>query len=257
MTSESANPPQALPNGLDCIVVMPAYNEQGCIEKVVHEWAAKLQGVFADRFAMVIVNDGSKDQTGALLDGLLTSVSRLRVIHQANAGHGAALMAAYRVAVAAKPAYVFHVDSDDQFEPNDFEKLWARRVESDFILGWRHCRQDSTNRIFISHLLRTINGILFGRRIQDVNIPFRLIKTAYLETLLPQVPPGMFAPNIALAVMAAWDDKPLLNIPVDHHNRRTGTVSIVSWRLIRACLISVGQLLHLRGQLKRSARGCA
>lgn len=253
MASNSTNLTHSLPEGLDCIVVMPAYNEQGCIEKVLQDWIKTLRGLLANRFAIVVVNDGSRDRTGELLDGLIATDSELRVVHQVNAGHGAALMAAYRLAVAAKPLYVFHVDSDDQFVPADFEKLWKRRTESDFILGWRQARHDAPHRIVISHILRNINGVLFGHRIPDANIPFRLIKADYLQRLLPRVPPGMFAPNIALAVMAAWDDKPLMNIPVEHRDRQTGTVSIVSWRLIRACLISLGQLLRLRGQLMRSA----
>lgn len=247
--------PQPLPEGLDCIVVMPAYNEEGCIGKVLGEWLARLRIILGDRFAVVVVDDGSRDGTGAILDRLVESTPELRVAHQPNGGHGKALMTAYVAALSARPAFVFHVDSDDQFDPIDFEELWQRRDQSDFILGWRRFRQDAPHRVAISHLLRGITRIMLGCYIPDANNPFRLIRASYLDTLLPRVPAGMFAPNIALSVLAACDGKDLLNIPVEHRIRRTGAVSIVRWRLIRACLISLGQLWALRASVRAMRRG--
>src|SRR4051812_47597585 len=105
-------------------IVMPAYNEEGCITEVVSGWLNELGAIPGADVRMVVVNDGSRDKTGQLLDQLASRESRLIVVHQENGGHGKALRNAYEQALRANPDWVFHVDSDDQFMPRDFEQLW-------------------------------------------------------------------------------------------------------------------------------------
>lgn len=241
---------------LECILVMPAYNESECIETVVSTWRETLKGVVGDAFKMVVVNDGSKDNTGTLLDALSRKFSELVVIHQKNAGHGAALMTAYREAVKLDAAYVFHVDSDDQFDVSDFKKLWGRRAETPFILGFRKKRFDAFHRLVITNVLRTLLFVIFQVWIKDANIPFRLIKRDYLAELLRKIPSSVFAPNIFLAVAARFDRNQTLDIPVHHRDRRTGEVSIVRMGLIKACVRSARELVSFRlllGKARKAA----
>jgi glycosyltransferase involved in cell wall biosynthesis len=225
---------------------MPAYNEEACIAAVVTSWIGEFNRTFGAQFRMIVVNDGSRDRTGETLDQLAASEPRLRVIHQKNSGHGGALLRGYREAVALKPAYVFHVDSDDQFKPTDFPRLWARRTESPCILGFRVVRHDALHRLIITRLLRFVLMLLYGCYIKDSNVPFRLLETGFLEEALRIIPPQTFAPNIFLAVLAARIDADLMHIPVSHEDRKTGTVSIVRWKLIRVCFRCVGELLAFR-----------
>jgi dolichol-phosphate mannosyltransferase len=232
---------------------MPAYNEEGCIEDVVTEWIETLRRLVATgslpSFLMIVVNDGSRDGTGALLDGLAPRFSELRVVHQPNGGHGSALFEGYSRALAENPHWVFQVDSDNQFVPEDFESLWNRRTESFFILGSRRTRHDPLHRLVITRILKLFNFLVFGTAIGDVNIPFRLVRGPYLRALLDNIPAGVFAPNIFLAVLAASDGQKLLGVPVRHLSRSTGTISIVRWRLIKACLRCVGELAEFRRTL--------
>lgn len=225
---------------------MPAYNEEECIAGVVQGWLNEFQRLFADNFRMVVVNDGSRDRTGKILDALATTESRLRVINQPNAGHGGALLRGYREAVALNPDYVFHVDSDDQFKPADFELLWRRRTESTCILGYRFVRHDALHRLVITRILRFVLMLLYGRYMKDSNVPFRLLKTGFLAEALRIIPPQTFAPNIFIAVLGARIDADLMHIPVSHEDRKTGTVSIVRWKLIRVCFRCVGELFAFR-----------
>src|SRR5437868_4422665 len=98
-------------------IVMPAYNEEACIEGVVSAWLSVLDTVPGTLF---VVNDGSRDGTGKVLDRLAESHASLRVIHQKNAGHGAAVLRGYAEAIALGPEWIFQTDSDDQFDPMDF-----------------------------------------------------------------------------------------------------------------------------------------
>lgn len=236
---------------LECTLVMPAYNESECIEGVVSSWRDALKNAVGEAFRMIVVNDGSKDDTGARLDQLSRQFSELVVIHQKNAGHGAALMTAYREAAKLNSKYVFHVDSDDQFDPADFQLLWSRRDESPFILGFRKKRYDAFHRLVITNVLRILLLAIFQVFIHDANIPFRLIRRDYLAELLGRIPDSIFAPNIFLAVAAKHDGYPTLDVPVHHRDRRTGEVSIVRMGLIKACIRSAKELFRFRLALMR------
>lgn len=232
-------------------IVMPAYNEQGCIEQVVSKWTSlfKEQSLGPDEAQLIVVNDGSRDKTGALLDALTAKNPYLKPHHQANAGHGKALLTAYRIASDMQAEWVFHVDSDDQFATSDFVALWAQRNRSNFILGHRRTRHDALHRLVITRIVRSLNFLLFGVWIPDANIPYRLIEGNFLTALLTALPQNVFAPNIFLAVTAARMGQDLINVPVHHEERKTGTVSILRLNLLKVCFRSAKELLSFRREL--------
>ncbi|MCY7353423.1 MAG: glycosyltransferase family 2 protein [Cytophagaceae bacterium] len=238
-------------------IVMPAYNEQDCIELVVSNWMALLDKHFQPQgeTRLIVVNDGSKDKTGPLLDALKPRFPRLMVVHQPNGGHGKAVVNGYQKAVELDSEYVFQTDSDDQFEPEDLLKLWARREGSDFILGYRQVRHDATFRLFVTKVLQASLFTIYGTFISDSNIPFRLIKGDFLANLLAQLPqPVPFAPNIFLAVMARKSGQKLLDIPITHKERLTGEVSIQKMKLLKVCWQSFKELFRFRLELNGKIR---
>ena len=229
-------------------IVMPAYNEEACIEDVVNGWTNLLDEQFPTEITrLIVVNDGSKDKTGAILDQIKPKYPKLIVVHQPNGGHGNAVVNAYRQSVAIDSEYVFQTDSDDQFVTDDFMKLWARRYESPFILGCREVRYDALARLVITRILRLSIALIYGTYIKDSNIPFRLIRGSYLNRLLAQLPtPTPFAPNIFLAVMAKKAGNNLFDIPITHKERLTGEVSILRWKLLKVCIQSFRELAQFR-----------
>lgn len=224
-------------------IVMPVYNEEECIERVVRSWlaVAAMHGG-----TLIAVDDGSKDHTGETLDRLAAENPRLRVVHQKNAGHGAAVLRGYHAALQTKSEFVFQVDSDDEFSPADFELIWKRRHESPFILGWRKHRQAPKHRRIISKGAADLAIAMFGKVPRDPNIPFRLMRADLLATLLPVLPRNIFAPNLFLSVLARWAGIDTLDIPIQHRNRATGTVSILGWKLVKVCLRSARELIAFR-----------
>lgn len=172
------------------------------------------------------------------------------VVHQPNGGHGNAVVNGYRQAVALDSEYVFQTDSDDQFVTDDFAKLWAKRRESPFILGYREERYDAFARLIITRILRFSIAFIYGTYIMDSNIPFRLIRGSFLRKLLAQLPtPTPFAPNIFLAVMAKKAGYNTFDIPITHKERQTGTVSILKWKLLKVCMQSFKELAQFRFEL--------
>lgn len=225
-------------------VVIPVYNEAECIAEVISSWDTFLNNYLGDSYVMLLVNDGSKDNTPAILDSLKSQYKNLVVVHQQNGGHGNAVLNGYHKILEFNTEWVFQVDSDNQFLPEDFPKLWEKRDKSRFLLGYRKVRYDDFNRLIITRIVRVLNFLLFRCFIPDANVPYRLIKTDYLKGLLSVLPPDPFAPNIFLSVLAKRDGNNLQNIPVTHKERETGQVSIIKLKLLKVCLRSARELTN-------------
>ncbi len=233
-------------------VVIPVYNEQDCIEEVLSSWGNFLNGYLKGvSFNIVVVNDGSKDNTPKILDEIKGKYPYLHVVHQKNGGHGEAVLNGYAEALKFSPDWVFQVDSDNQFLPDDFPKLWEKREKSNFMLGYRKKRYDEFNRLIITRIVRVIIFMMYGVWVNDSNIPYRLIKGNYLTLLLRDLPGRPFAPNIFLTVMAKKDGNDLMFIPVTHKERETGQVSIIKWKLLKVCFRSAKELVGFAFSIKK------
>lgn len=225
-------------------VVIPVYNEEECIAEVISSWDTFLNDFLGDNYTILLINDGSKDNTPAILDSLKPKFKNLQVVHQVNGGHGNAVLNGYHKILEYNTEWVFQVDSDNQFAPEDFPKLWNARNESNFLLGYRQKRYDDFNRLIITRIVRVLNFMLFRCYIPDANIPYRLIKTDYLKKLLSILPDQPFAPNIFLSVLAKRDGNDVKNIPVTHKERETGQVSIIKMTLLKVCIRSAKELIN-------------
>ena len=102
--------------------VMPAYNEAENIETTIKQWYPVVQGC-ADMGCdarLVIANDGSKDDTYAIMDSMRMHYPLLTPIDKPNSGHGATVLFLYRYALEQGANYVFQTDSDGQTVPEEF-----------------------------------------------------------------------------------------------------------------------------------------
>ncbi|HEY7565806.1 MAG TPA: glycosyltransferase family 2 protein [Acidimicrobiia bacterium] len=223
-------------------LVIPCYNEEGCIEEVVSSWIGEIRKRISN-FEMVVVNDGSRDRTPEILAGLASRYPELCVLNQRNQGHGPALLNGYR---AAGGEWVFHTDSDNQFVPQDFWKLWTLRNRSPFVMGNRSKRHDPWHRLLLTRITRWITFLLTGIRVRDINIPYKLIHRELLQRLLPAIPPNSLTPSILLAVGAHALAVPFLETDVQHLARKTGQTALRPLTLTRFCVRAFGQLLRFR-----------
>ncbi len=228
-------------------IVIPAYNEEACIQQVITTWYEGIDKIIGNNFTFIVVNDGSRDNTGKLLDELSPSLPNLKIIHQKNAGHGMAVVNGYKEALKYNPDFVFQTDSDDQFLVSDFYKLWENRFDSKFLLGFRQIRHDAPFRLFITKILKYSLLLIYGTNIADANIPYRLIEGKFLEKLIDALPGKTpFAPNIFLSVIAKKAGQDVKNIPIKHVERQTGEVSIRHMKLLKVCWQSFKELLSFR-----------
>jgi glycosyltransferase involved in cell wall biosynthesis len=232
---------------LDLALVMPVYNEADCIAAVVRSWRDELSNLDLS-FKILVFNDGSKDDTARALQEFYGD-EHIEVVHKKNSGHGPTILLGYKRAVQIAH-WVFQCDSDDEMKPAHFAALWNRRDDFDALFGVRDGREQNAGRKLISAVSRATVAALFGKGVRDVNVPYRLMRSSWLAPIVRRIPPRTFAPNIIISGSLAKSGARLHNQPVPHEGRRTGTASIVKWKLWRAAARSFFQTLRCRPRVQ-------
>ncbi|MBI4405962.1 MAG: glycosyltransferase family 2 protein [Deltaproteobacteria bacterium] len=229
--------------GPELSVVMPCYNECEGIESVIREWGAFLSEESVS-FELIVINDGSTDGTGRILDRLRRLLPELRVVHQLRTGHGKALRRGYEV---ARGQFILQVDSNGRYEPSDFVRMWEKRQNFDLILAHRTHRLDSMLRRAICTLLCKIACYFFGVRLSDPNVPFRLFSKERAETIFEKLPNNVISTNLltSLMIQKHAPDR-VLELPVPFRLRPRGKVTLSLLGYAKLCLIHLAELTRLR-----------
>ncbi|MEB3196575.1 MAG: glycosyltransferase family 2 protein [Candidatus Sericytochromatia bacterium] len=235
----AADKPSMRLSSISC--VMPAYNEEDIIGKVALDAAAYLASV-SDDYEVLVVNDGSKDRTGEILDALHAENARIVPIHQANKGYGGALQAGF---ARARKDYVFFMDSDNQFDIRELDKLIPRLREVDVVLGYRENRQDHLGRKFNAFGWRCLVDLLFGLGVRDIDCAFKIFKRDKLQMAMPESQGAMI--NTEMLVKLKRRRTPWVEVPVSHYARVGGKATGANLKVI---LRAFGELFKLHGKLK-------
>ena len=223
-------------------VVMPVYNEEASVERVVREWAETLERLGIG-YEMLLYDDGSRDGTAAALRILAAANPRIVAASHANRGHGPTILRGYG---EARGTWVFQTDSDGEMPASAFAALWRERERYDLLVGSRAGRRSSPARVLLTFGSRTIVRLAFGRGVHDVNAPYRLMRGAWLRThVLPFVPASTAVPNIAVCGIAARSGARILEVPVACVPRRAGESSIDLRRAARLAWRGVVETLRI------------
>lgn len=235
----------------DLCVVIPAFNEAGSIAQLVDDLGRELPEV-ARGFEVIVVDDCSTDDTLAILDRLAAERPWLRVVRsERNAGHGPSVIHGLDLASAD---WILQIDSDGQFVVAELGLLWAVRETCDLALGVRARRRDARHRLLLTRAVRAAVSLLGGGRLRDVNTPFRLLRRAVWDDLRPLVEETTLAPNIFTALGASVRGWRVVEVPVTHLPRESGTVSLRTLRLVRFSVRGLLQLVAFRLLLARTPR---
>ena len=184
--------------------VMPAYNEAENIEKTVEQWYPVIESLSAEGMSstLIIANDGSKDNTFQIMEGLKKKFPLFEPLDKSNSGHGATVLYLYRYAVEQGADYIFQTDSDGQTNPDEFWQMWENREKYDFQIGYRNNRQDGTSRVFVTKVLRIVVWLMFHVWVTDANTPFRLMRSDRLQKIMDVIPQDFFLCNVAISAIA-------------------------------------------------------
>ncbi len=227
---------------MDLTVVIPVYNEQEIISHVVHDWERKLEELKID-YEICLYNDGSRDNTLAVLQNITKNNKRLKVIDKKNSGHGPTILRGYN---EANGTWIFQVDSDNEMTSESFEKLWRVKENYDFLIGIRANRYSPTARKIITTISRLIVKIFYGSGVTDVNSPYRLYYKAVFKEAFQKLPYNTFAPNVILSGYACLKKLRIYEIPINCQIRKTGEVSIKKFKLLKAAIKSFYQTIKAR-----------
>jgi len=158
----------------------PAYNEEKNISATIAN-ALRVAKQVSPNYEVIIVNDGSTDNTAQVVEEAARLNPNVRVVHHSpNKGYGAALLSGIN---AARYEYVFFSDGDGQFDLAEITKLIKHTPEYDVVLGYRARRQDNFLRRLNGQAWSWLNRLLFGLKVKDIDCAFKLFKTNLVKNL--------------------------------------------------------------------------
>lgn len=230
--------------------VLPAYNEEANIEDVIKQWHPVCERIQTEGndAKLVIANDGSKDQTYAIMQQLQAKYPLLQPLDKPNSGHGATVLYLYRYAIEHDADYIFQTDSDGQTLPEEFWQMWENRDKYDFQIGTRGGRQDGASRVFVTKTLRLVVWLMFHVWVRDANTPFRLLNVEKLKPILDIIPKDYNLANVAVSAIAVRWNYNIGWYPITFRPRQGGVNSINMKRIIN---IGVKALCDFRQIQKR------
>jgi glycosyltransferase involved in cell wall biosynthesis len=225
---------------------MPAYNEEGNIEQAVRDVQQHVLSIVPGS-QLVVVDDGSKDATGSILDNLAGADNRIVVLHRKNSGHGPSLLAGMQ---ASAGDYIFLIDSDRQIPLDCFPALWQAAQTHDAVFGTRRNRQDPLVRLCLSRVIGVFMLLLFATAAPDVNAPCKLFRRKIWQEFHAAIPADdILAPSIMLNIFTRRHGYTVENIAVAHGARTQGEGSLKLGKLIRFCFNGLKQLIYYRSRL--------
>jgi glycosyltransferase involved in cell wall biosynthesis len=219
-------------------IFFPAYNDAGTIASLVlvaHMTAREL----TDDHEVIVVEDGSPDHTGALLDEMARHFPWLKVVHhERNRGYGGALRSGF---AAASKELVFYTDGDAQYDPREMTRLWeAFSPAVDFVNGYKISRNDPLHRVVIGRLYHWFVKLAFSLRLRDVDCDFRLLRRDVFDKVRLTRSSGV----ICVELMKKVQDHGyrITEVPVHHFHRSYGKSQFFNFPRVARTLVDLARL---------------
>jgi glycosyltransferase involved in cell wall biosynthesis len=223
-------------------IVLPCFNEAPNVAQAIHE-ASRAAALHADKHQVVVVDDGSTDDTARIAETVAESLHNVRVVrHDQNRGYGAALTSGLR---AADMPWVLLTDADLQFDLAQLERFVPLAVDADLVLGWRIDRQDPVHRRVNAAAWNRLVRRAFDLRVRDVDCAFKLVRREVVEHL-PLTSSGAMI-STELLVRAQANGARICELGVQHRPRVAGEQSGASPRVV---LRALRELVRLRQELR-------
>jgi len=226
-------------------VVLPVFNEQGCIVNVLEELYQEIKLLNLEEFEVLVVDDGSVDKTNELIKNFQKNHKNLRLFTLArNFGQSAAMACGID---NAKFEVVLTMDSDGQNNPKDFKKLLTEIEKGfDVVSGWRRNRKDATlSRKIPSFLANKLISNWTGLNLHDYGCTLKAYKKKSIQSF-----PIYGEVHRFLPAYASFQGAKITEVEVDHRPRTTGVSKYGIGRTQRVIL----DILVARAQSRFSMR---
>ncbi|EKE12517.1 MAG: glycosyltransferase [uncultured bacterium] len=202
-------------------IFLPTYNEEGNIGTVIKR-TIEAANLYANKWELIIVDDGSTDSTNKIASQIADSDPNIRVIrHEKNSGYGASLKTGF---YNSKYSWIAFTDSDGQFDFAEIKKFIEKQKEtgSDLVIGYYNKRRVSLTKKITSKIWEALVLVLFGLNVRDIDCGFKLIsKKVFNEIPKLESERGAFISS-ELLIKAKKQGFKISEIPVTHYPRLKG-----------------------------------
>ena len=235
----------------DCLyIIAPAYNEAANIAQFISDWYPIIEQFGNADSRLVVINDGSKDETYSMLQACATRYPKLVALDKPNQGHGPTLIYGYHYALNHGAHYVFQTDSDGQTNPKEFESFWKLRKQYDGIFGYRKVRGDGLSRKLVEKVLTTLLHMIFGVQLKDANAPFRLLSATILSKYLDEMPSDYNLPNVMLTTFYAYYNERMVFQEITFNPRQGGKNSINLKKIFKIGMNAIHDFKKFKDQMR-------
>ncbi len=219
------------PDGFPCrtflSLCMPAYNERDNLGDTL-DAAIAILPEFVQRFEIVVVDDGSRDDTAEIVASYAWRDRRVRLVrHEQNRGYGAAVTSGLR---AAEGDLVAFTDSDGQFSFLDIPQLLTQLKDHDVVIGYRYRRADNRLRLFNAWAWNRLIRMVLGVRVKDLDCAFKLFRRKIVARL--RLKSTGAAINAEMLVQCVRGGVKLCEVPVNHYPRYAGAPTGAALKVI-------------------------
>lgn len=224
-------------------IVHPCYNEEENIKHTVRQTLTWIDSQNVDA-EVIVVNDGSTDESSSIVDNLAIEDPRVSVVHRSqNGGYGVSVRAGCDI---AKGEYIAFMDSDGQFKIEDLARLLKHLEEYKVVVGRRRNRADSFARNMFGKVLGTMIFLFFRLWVRDVNCGMKVFHRSLWETIRPVYgTEKFFNTELFLRLKNAGIEWKQVDVP--HYPRAGGNPNGAS---IRVIIGMFRELFNLKKKLK-------
>ena len=219
-------------------VVLPAYNEAETIRGVVIDYFEEIAKKVPSK--LIVAEDGSLDQTPEILTSLANEIPLSLLLDRKRKGYAKGVADALK---SCKEEWVFFSDSDGQYSPSDFWRLWENRYGHDMIIGRKIRRSEGIHRTILSKGFHGLFNNLFGLDLHDADCGFRLIRRDVVQSVVDATRLLNYSFWAEFTIRACLKGFTVHEVPISHDSRSNGGSRIYASSKIP--LIVLKQLIGL------------
>lgn len=203
-------------------IVLPAFNEEEGIEEQVRTVLDATGPMGFEAREVMVVDDGSTDRTGEIIDRLASEIEEVRALHHPrNQGYADALRDGFK---AARYELVFYTDSDLQFDIRELKNFLPAIDDYHLVCGFRIYRFDPLSRLILSWGYNLLARILFRIRVRDIDCAFKLFRREVFDRI--EIESKNFFVDTEVLAKARALDLRMTEIGVRHYPRKRGRSTV-------------------------------
>ncbi len=206
-------------------LVLPVHNEAESIVETLTEINEKIVQKFDT--SILVCEDGSTDATKEVLSQLSKRMPMKLSLGSERKGYP---LAAKEALLSTHSRYIVFMDSDGQYDPQDFLRLHEKSFEADIVMGRRTNRVEAWHRIVLSKSVKLIARLLFDVPYQDLTSAFRILEGDAARDLAKLVRYSKYNFWLEFTVRAHAGGYKIVEIPISYRARKNGSTQVYAPR---------------------------